>query len=322
MTGFRPGFSASTEAALLASDARIVITGASGWLGSATIELLHDSLGDQLLDRLHLFGSSARTLTLCDGLVVEQRPLADLARLDRAPTIVLHLAFLTKDKVAGMDADAYRAANAALSDTVLSALDPIGADAIFVASSGAARSADDADANAALRLYGSLKKRDEALFERWALNGGRSAVIARVFNLSGRYINKHGDYALAAFVLDALAGRPIAVRAPHRVVRGYVAVRELISLVLGLLLTAPGIHRFDTGGEAMELGDVASAVAEVLHAASVERAPITDDRLDRYVGDPAEYDRLRGLLSVDAVPFRDQISETADFLVGSAPARG
>ena len=318
----RPGLASATVAALAASDRRIVVTGASGWLGSATIELLHDALGETLHARLHCYGSSTRTLHLRDGLIVEQRPLDEIADLAPAPTIVLHLAFLTKDRVEGMDADVYATANATLSATVLHALDRIGATSVFVASSGAARAADDPRAAHDMRLYGALKRRDEEHFAGWAQDSGRTAVIARVFNLAGPYINKHAAYALAAFINDALAGRTVTVRAAHRVVRGFVAIRELMSLVLRLLLEEGGVTRFDTGGDAMELGEAAAIVAGTLGGVPVARAAIVAERLDDYVGDRAEYDRLRAERGIEAVSFPDQVRETADYLVAASVARG
>lgn len=318
MSVARPGLSDAALTALIRDDRRIVITGASGWLGSATIELLHDALGEDIVGRLHCFGSGTRTLTFRDGLTIEQRPLGDIARLDRRPSIVLHFAFLTKDRVSGMTADDYITANAALGRIVLDALDPIGAEGVFVASSGAAHFASDPAADPAMRLYGTLKQRDEIDFADWAETRGQTAVIARVFNVAGPYINKHQAYALAAFIIDALAGRPITVRAPHQVVRGFVAIRELMSLVFALLGGPSGVHRFDTAGDAMELGEVARAVANVLGPVPVDRATITSDRLDRYVGDGDGYDRLRARFAIDTVSLADQIRETADYLVDTA----
>jgi len=311
-------FGGRVAPALLASDRRIVVIGAGGWLGLATIELLHGALGDSFTDRVRCYGSTARTLSLRRGLTIAQAPLADIRTLDNRPTIVLHFAFLTKDRVQGMDEDAYRAANRALSATVLDALDAIGATSVFVASSGAAREADNPAANPALRLYGALKREDEEAFAGWAQASGRTAIIARIFNVVGPYINKHQDYALAAFILDALAGRPIGVRAPHRVVRGFVAIRELMSLVFALLLEESGrVVRFDTGGEAQELAEVARLVANVLGPVPVERAAIVGNRIDHYVGNGAAYERLLAAHAIEPIPFAEEIRDTADFLVAA-----
>lgn len=302
--------SPGVAAALAASDHRIVVTGAGGWLGLATLELLDNALGAAFADRVVAYASRARDVTLRSGTVVALRPLVDIACLPPRPTLVLHLAFLTKDRVASMDEAAYREANAALSASVLAALDAIGATGVFVASSGAARSAGDAAATPAMRLYGELKTHDETLFADWAQQTGRTAVVTRIFNVAGPYINKPGHYALAAFVADALVARPIAVQAPHRVVRSFVAIRELMSLVLALLLGGPGIVRFDTGSDELELADLAAAVAAEL-GGSVARAPIVGDRIDRYVGDPGPYRMLLARHAIARVSLAEQIRDTA-----------
>jgi nucleoside-diphosphate-sugar epimerase len=297
---------------------RIVVVGARGWIGRSTLALLHEALGPEAFaDRVACFGSDAGYVDLENGFGAPQRPLAELERLQERPSLLLHLAFLTKDKVAGMDPEAYAAANRALSRQVLDALAPIGADRLFVASSGAAAFADDPGAADDLRLYGALKREDESLFAAWAeaLPDRRRAAVARIYSLSGPYINKHQAYALANFILDALAGRPIEVRAPMRVLRSYVAVRELLSLALALLLeeAGPATARFDTGGEALELGAVAQAVAEVV-GGEVVRRPITEARENRYVGDDHAWRALLSRHGIAHLALQDQIRETAAYL--------
>lgn len=293
---------------------RVIITGASGWLGLATIELLRDVFGQQWTERVLCFGSAARELRLRDGTAIHQHPLNEISTLPHAPSCVLHFAFLTKDRAEAMAEADYRAANRAITETVLDALDVIGADAIFVASSGASAKASDPAANEAMRLYGSMKLDDEVTFAEWAAGGDRRAVIARIYNVTGPYINKHQAYAIASFINDALAGRVIRVLAQRPVFRGYVAISELMSLVFALLLDERrGVIRFDTGGTERELGEVAGIVARVL-GARAERAAIVNDVADRYGGDD---DRYRALLAEHGITHRSleaQIRETADFL--------
>jgi UDP-glucuronate decarboxylase len=311
-------FSNTVIKSLRAGDQRIIITGASGWLGMATLELLHNALGERFAHRVHAFGSSDRDINLRGGITVRQCPLDELNRLQPEASLLLHFAFLTKDRVSGLDGDTYRDANRALSETVHDALDKIGVDALFVASSGAAYSAGDASANTALRLYGALKREDEDRFAAWAERRGRTAVIGRIFNVTGPYINKHQHYAFAAFILDAIAERRVRVNAPHRVVRGFVAIRELMSLVFAALLNPQGqVLRFDTGGGAMELAEVAEIIANTLGAAGSVRAAITSERIDHYVGDPAVYEALLAQYGVNKVSLDLQIRETADFLIAA-----
>jgi len=299
------------------SDKRIVITGAGGWLGLATLDSLSAALGPAFTSRVLAFGSAARALPLRDGTVVEQRPLAEMRDLPFTPTWVLHFAFLTKDRAETMDEAEYRAANVQIRGTVLAALDGIGAEAVFVASSGAAYKAQDPAATPGMQLYGELKAQDEAAFAAWGEQANRRVVIARVFNVTGPYINKHQAYALASFILDGLAGGPITVRAPRQVVRGYVAIDELMSLAFAEMATArQGIIRFDTGGEPLELGEVANVVAAQFENVSVERAEITQEVADTYHGDPEAYHQALVRHGLTRQPLADQVAKTIDYLRG------
>ena len=310
------GLEPAIAQALREDGRRIVITGAGGWLGLATLDLLGDALGDGFAKRVCAFGSTTRTLRLADGTPILQRPLSDMAWLPKAPTLVLHTAFLAKDRAEAMDEGEYRAANNAIRMAVLGALDPIGAEAIFVASSGAAAKADDPHASPAMRLYGTMKREDEAIFTCWAQDTGNTAVITRLYALAGPRINKPQAYAIASFCLDALAGGPIEVRAPREVVRSYVAIREVMSLAFALMLEGKGVTQFDSGGAAMELAEVAAQVAALVPGATVQRAPITDPAPDIYHGDGPAYATLLAAHAIAPVPLRTALAETAAWMAG------
>lgn len=311
-----PRLSGNGAEKLRSSAYRIAITGAGGWVGLATLELLHNTLGrEAFAERVCAFGSARRKLELGNGIHIKQRPLSELCTLEKQPTLLLHTAFLTKDRAEWMDEQEYVEANLAIRRMVLEALDPIGVEGLFVASSGAARFADDERASAAMRLYGALKRTDEQEFAAWAEQRGKRAVICRMFNLSGPHINKHQTYALASFILNALNGRPIEVRATRRVVRGYVAIREVMSLVFSLLLDGgQGVTRLDTGGTPMEMQEIAERVAALLGPVPVEHARIGAECADEYVGDDTFYRRLLVEHAVPSISFEDQVIETAGFI--------
>ncbi len=300
---------------------RIVVIGAGGWIGQSVLEMLHAALGPAAFrERVVCFGSSARTLRLTNGAGIKQAPLAGLSALPPQRSIVLHLAFLTKDKVASMAEAEYVAANRRISDTVFNRLDHIGTDRIFIASSGAAAFADDVDAAADLRLYGQLKRDDEERFAAWALAAeGRAAAIGRLYAVSGPFINKPQTYALADLILSVLAGHPAEVRAPMPVYRSYVAVREVVSFVMAHLLqqSAPPVIRFDTGGEPLELGMLAHAIESVLGGQAVRRPPV-DASPNRYLGDHARWQSLLAEHQLSHLPIEQQIVETAAWLKATA----
>ena len=308
---------------LLGSRDRVVVVGAGGWLGLATLEALHETLGKAFAERVVCFGSTERTLALRGGLTIRQRPLEALCALPPAPTLVLHLAFLTQEKAKAMSNEAYIAANEGISNQVLAALDPIGARAVFVASSGAVYLADDAGAEASKRLYGRLKLADEARFTRWAETMDKRAAIARVFNVSGPYINKRSSYALACFIADALADRPIRIKATRPVFRSYVAISELMSVAFGAMTEErSGVVAFDAAGdEVYEMARIARMVGNVLGCQrGVERPPLGSGAPDRYNGDGGGYTDLRRRFGIESVNFSRQVGETARFMAETTEA--
>jgi nucleoside-diphosphate-sugar epimerase len=296
---------------------RVAIVGAGGWMGLATVDLLKTALGDRFDQTVACFGSVERDLVLRSGESVRQRTLSELTLLAPAPTLVLHYAYLTQEKAAGMSASAYAAANRAISKAVFDALDPIGAEAVFIASSGAVYMADQAEADAQKRLYGALKLEDEGQFSNWARDRQARTVIARIFGLSGPYINKVGAYALASFITDVLAERPIEIRASRPVYRSLVALDELMSVVFGALTDpAPGVTVFDTADEReYEMGELAASVAWALdHKGGVRRPDTLCASPERYVGDGADYRRLRQRFGVRPTGFDDHVRQTAMFM--------
>jgi nucleoside-diphosphate-sugar epimerase len=191
---------------------------------------------------------------------------------------------------------------------------------MFLASSGAVYRADRSiETDLTANPYGVLKHRDETVFADACAAAGTKLVTARVFNLAGEYINKLGNYALSSFILDALAGRPIVVRATRPVERSYMYVGDVVTLALTCLLdNEPAPPVFDTVGErVVEVGELAELVRDKCGQRDIpiQRAP-RDDTLtaDRYVGDIGTMRRALGLRQLAFKRLSRQIEATAGFL--------
>lgn len=304
---------------LRASRWRILVTGASGWLGQAALELLADAMRGDWRERVHAFGSSARDWTLRDGTAVRQQALTELPALPHAPSLLLHFAYLTREKALAMPTQDYIATNRQLSHLATEGGAAVGVERAFATSSGAVHTAlakpDDPDPTL---LYGRLKLEDEALFQRFALAApGRRAFVARLFNLSGPYINKLDSYALASLIGQARHGR-MEVRAPYPVVRSYTSAANLLGLALGQLLAdeAESFLRVETAGEReVEIGELAQEVRDlVAPQATIERPAMAAEPVDRYVGNGAHYRRLLAEHGIAEHPLARQIADTAAYL--------
>lgn len=298
---------------------RILVTGASGWLGQAALELLRHALGTAFEQRVLAFGSHAKIIVLRDGSAVHVRPLLELPLLPKHPSLLLHFAYLTREKTSQMPVAAYIDSNRAITHMALEGGTHVGVTRCFVTSSGAVHAALAApeDPNPAL-LYGQLKLEDEALFQTFSAEAtDRRVLIARLFNLSGPYINKLDAYALASFIRQARAGH-IEVRAPHPVIRSYTSASNLLTLALQQLLeaeAAPFLCLETAGDQTVEMAELAEAVRRVVNpAATIARASSTHTPIDRYVGDGTQYRQLLQDFNIPEHALPQQITDTADYL--------
>lgn len=311
---------------LLSGQERFAVTGASGWLGQTALELLARALGPtRFRESVTGFASANRVVTLRDGMMVHLRPLEELPRVTPAPTHLLHFAFLTRDRLAELGLPAFVLANLAITATVVGAIEahrPLG---VFTTSSGAVYASDgsfvtDVKANP----YGALKYIEELAVRRAAADAGGRSIVTRIFSLGGAYMTKPQLYALGDLVLQALAGGPIKIRASGRIERSYCAATDVVTLGLCCLLRdSCDDLQFDSGGEVIEVGQLAQRVRSVLGLPDIgiERPGDREAADDRYVGDGSRMLSVASHYGVTLQSLDEQVRETASYLA-TALARG
>jgi UDP-glucuronate decarboxylase len=311
-------------------DVRVLVTGAGGWLGRATLEMLDDALGAEMPERVCAYAAQGRHVRLRSGRTLALAPLTELAHVPRdpRPTLVAHYAFLTREKAAAMPTAAYVAANRWITDFVTGQAARLGARATFSTSSGAVYDrAGELHPSLDHNPYGALKGEEEEAFADLGRQTGSRVVVARVFNLSGPFLNK--EYALGSLVGDVLAGRTVQIRAPHRVVRSYAHVGEVVAVGVAAMLgiVAAPTEPFDTAGdEEVEVGDLALRVRAALHRPdlAIVRPPLAGGAEDRYVGDGTLYRALAAQAGAAYGSLDHGIRDTAAHLaaVAAEPSQG
>lgn len=247
-----------------------VITGANGWIGKALIHILSQHLGAEYKNRIIPISNSSKTVTLKNGLELDAIPFNKLTSLPKNKEYILfHFAFLTKEKLAKMNHEGYLAANLQITHSVESFLKTYKIPSMVYASSGAVYNHDgtlckDLKSNP----YGSLKAEDEQFFLKTAEENSKlHLVIPRIFNLAGPYINKWQDYAISNFILQALNNNQIVINSPVPVIRSYIHIYDLITILL-LTIFEPYYTPiiFDTAGIApIELYDLAVTIRKTLN---------------------------------------------------------
>ena len=306
---------------ICANPCEIILTGGSGWIGQAVLEMLEQALGDALSSRILVFGSSARDLSLRSGRTIPCQLLEHIRGIGTGPKLFFHCAFLTKDRLQDQSVAAFIAGNKVISDTVANAIEANNVRGLFMPSSGAVykKGTHELDDDLEANPYGVMKRQDEERFVALAKAKNMPVCIPRLFNLAGPFINKIELYALASMITSCNNGQGITIRAPHRVIRSYIHVADLVALGFELLLNPrkDDVPIFDTAGEvAVELSELANTIRKVLDKpdSAIHRPEVVADKDDRYVGQSEPFTRMMHLHGLTIHNINVQIHDTADYL--------
>lgn len=300
-----------------AGDEVFVVTGATGWFGTATLHILDAALAESSGRRLRAFAASGRRVRLRTGRTVDIMPLATLPELATTgqPICVLHFAYLMRHLAAELGRDEFVRQNRGITATMLRGLEHLRPTAFAFASSGAVYAptgelVDDLEQDP----YATLKHLDEVVFEQRCLELGVRCILGRVFSVGGPFMPDRERFVLGNLVDRARAGEPLVIRARHELWRSYVGLGDVLSLFLAEALdgTEP-VVRFDTGGEVVEAAELAERVLGALEVPPVEIRRELDPGAtpDRYVGDGRSFEELAARHGHPLTPLDEQIRQVA-----------
>lgn len=297
----------------------IAVTGGGSWLGRAFLETL---AAEELLpapDRLRVFASASRLMAV-SGRDVAVEALAGAPPLAGGPWLLVHFAFLGKERTQGLPTAAFIAENDAIRrETLRIAKSADGLRMVF-ASSGAVYGPDRVLIDdPEVSPYGWCKVMHERAIQAWCAQRDVPLVVPRIFNIGGPWINKVESYALSSFILSALRDGVIRIMARRPVFRSFVHVCELNRVLCEavLSLSEPAMIAFDTAGrEVLEMSDLADLVATAVQPKliTIERSPIFEGDPDYYVGSGQTYQTLLARQGTRSCGIHRIVADTVAYL--------
>lgn len=289
---------------------RVLITGASGWFGRSAIALLtHAHSADWVRENCLLAASSQRVIDVLGSGCFEVRR-ADTSTVEAfAPRLILNCAFPTRDRVEDLGFDAYVSLARRLSEELLdwSCLESV--ERVVTMSSGASVPSEKFPADLAENPYGTLKSAEAVALLDLASTRDLNAQVCRVWAVSGPHVQHPRSYALSDFILQARLQQRIVVRAAVPVIRAYASVDDILAIALAEVVRTSGL--FDVGGEVVEVGDLAEAVAEEFTGVGVSRPEF--DALapaDRYCSSGVDWEEACLRWGYEAAGLKEQILST------------
>jgi len=261
------------------------------------------------------FASRERTEALDSGQPLAVHGLHDLPGC--TADVLLHFAYVTREFATERGVEQYVLANLAITGTVLDFIRTRRPGFVAYASSGAAAAAlARGPLDITADPYGTLKVMDELALRRATADAVGRSLVVRVFNVAGPWLTKPAAFALSDIIGQVHAGGPVRIRASHPVVRSYVDVEDLVSVMIAAALDRSGAAdvQVDTAGEVqVEVGDLADAIRRVLGRpdVAVERQFDPSAEADRYAGEAGTFASLAGGLGIPLRDLNAQIARTA-----------
>lgn len=288
----------------------VTITGASGWLGKSTLEnLLADGYN---MEKVVALASSAKDILLSDGSSIKAYPIHNPPEIISETEVLIHLAYLTRDKVSSVGYEKYVLTNLDLTSIALRWLSNLPIKSFVTVSSGARndQTTGQPETNLEANPYGFLKRVDELLFEDECARRGITAVISRLWGATGYDMLDAEKYAIGNFVRSALTKNEINIKSGHNVVRRYVDSREYMQVCTRLAMSGISAN-FDSGGPEVEIGTVAEIIRGQLNEEIVISRPSSADRHDDlYFPAGNDFERFASIVGIELSDINSQISNT------------
>ena len=290
-----------------------MISGATGWLG---LSLLEEIVKTQFcsIEQIVLISSQIKEIETPNG-IIKTNKWENLA-ITSPVGMYFDFAFQTQEKMISLGEKKYIEENEKLINNSVNFIKLYKPKAIFLASSGAVYGKNYSSTPKPSSIYGQLKLKQESKISNIASDENLVLLIFRIFNLSGRNINKFQTFAIAQMIKSAMDESYIKVLSDHQVFRRYADVNQFTRLILKLLIShKAGI--FDSGGPLIEIRELALEIKKIINPLAKLDYNIINKNIptDDYYSRSDQYkDLLKQYLNEDPIRIEDQILETFRFI--------
>jgi nucleoside-diphosphate-sugar epimerase len=286
----------------------IAISGASGWLGHETIEVLKRIASR---DSQILFTSNGRELIFRDSETKETQVFLD-SQPPNSLEGFIHLAFLTRDKVELLSHNEYVTTNLNLISKACQLIETSKPKWVVVVSSGAIfdRKTGELESNIQNNPYGFCKRVEEQLILQSAQKIGANVVIGRLWGASGKYMPLNSAYALSDFITSAHKLKKITINSGGQVIRRYVDASEFMEVLIKAAISKRALT-INSGGPKVEIGDLATLISNHFTEAVIKRSA-SEMTIDDYYPRGDEFEELASVLGITLSDIETQVSQTIE----------
>jgi len=284
----------------------ILVTGINGWLGKSFISTTIDNGKNYKLVGLSSRVQSQIIFNIQNNEIkVPVKNFWNFSSPSDEVEGLVHLAFLTRDKLKKMSSSEYLHKNRQIIQRACSLIVDYKPKWVLTVSSGATQNSDESN------YYGQLKLEEENALSNACKSSGSTLVIGRLWGATGFSMPINRNYAISDFICQALETGTIKVNSSFEVWRRYVDADQFMHLLYTSTLDGVSVV-INSGGPKIEIGELANRIA--FHLGIKERVVRTIESnsqlTDNYFFSSNEYELALNKSGIIAKGIDEQVSDT------------
>lgn len=287
---------------------QILVTGASGWLGKSSISYLlkNNFTSNNIIPA----ASTKKSITIDKFGTFHAEDFFNFETEEKVDGII-HLSFLTRDKLNEISFPSYVEINQNITIQAAKLVKKLKPNWVVNVSSGAIFNpkTKKIEENLDTNPYGFLKAFEERELNLATQEIGANLVIGRLWGASGTLMPLNRAYALSDFIYQALTDKKIVIQSNKQVFRRYVDSE----MFMGVLIESALVNQncvIDSGGPVVEIGKLASIVAESLDVHEISRPPILDVEIDDYYPRSEQFEEVAIEFNLPISSIYEQVANT------------
>ena len=295
---------------------RIVITGASGWIGRSFIKSLIDIYGLDIMKKIELYGTSARQLKLTTGINLNINNLQDIST-NGDIDLYVPLAFQTQDKLNDMSKFEYIKKNTELIHLHTRIIKEHCIErAVFFSSGIVSLTPSDVERADSYWVYKELKMLEENVFFEEFSRNSTNVAACRLFSVSGSEMQDPKKYALGDFLVRGLSDKGIKLNSQKQIHRKYVDIENVCEALIKETSDSPSTL-IESAGTKVTLVELARRVCQIfgLDSEFLEEIDDSNSESDHYYSTNMDMEKLFSKHSIYPLNLDQQIRKTAGGLL-------
>lgn len=289
---------------------KIIVTGATGWLGREFISwYLNNVSGAEKEDLILLASRETEFEIHLLGKFKTHYMTEDFST--KSIVGIVHLAFVLRHRVQEFGIDSFLELNRQITDKAVDLVIKYKPKWVINVSSGAIfdRPSLNYATDSSINPYGFMKRREELALIEASEKVGSNLVIGRLWGASGFYMPINQAYALSDFIYTGIQEREIRLISNHPVLRRYGDAGQFMG-ILYRHAQRESLEILDSGGDLVELGDLAELISNFLGTTSINRPDMINHLRDDYYPHSNRLEELAKRYEISLFTLAEQVERT------------